>query len=196
MKQLKYGFYGEDDAHKIFLHNYLKHFADTIIFERDDDFCNRFRANGRKQVDTKFAYVAREGLAKHQHKVFFVGRDVDSYLDAQFNQRLDHFRKERIENLLVMLPIQCVEHWLWYLKRKKDNPALTKNISLESQLRDKAKFEVYGEEEPPNRVSNPIVDELSKRFDIPWLESRSDSFKHFHNQVIEFLNQYDKTQTI
>ena len=189
MKQLKYGFYGEDDAHKIFLHNYLNHFVDTVVFERDDDFCAQFRANNKKQVDTKFAIVARTGLGWYNHEVFFVIRDVDSLQQAEFDKRYNHFAEEQIDKLLIALPVQCIEHWLWYLKHKKDNPALTKNISLESQPRKKVKFVLYGYEDPPNELSNPIVDELSKSFDIDWLLQRSDSFKHFHNQVKAFLTQ-------
>lgn len=191
MRQLKYGFYGEDDAQKIFLHNYLKHIDDeTIVFERDDEFCARFSARGKKQVDTKFAFVAREGLAKYQHDVFFVGRDIDSHQESQFKIRHDHFAKERIPNVLLMLPVQCVEHWLWLLKHKQENPKSTKNVSFDMHPNKKAKLAVYGHDDPPNELSNPIVNELSTNFDVSWLESRSDSFKHFHNQVKTFVNQH------
>ncbi len=190
MRQLKYGFYGEDDAHKLFLQNYLSHFVDTVLFERDNAFCEKFRANNKKQVDTKFATVARTGIGWYQHEVFFVVRDVDSLHSSEFDERYAHFAKEKIDKLLIALPIQCIEHWLWYLKHKKDNPALTKNISLESQPRKKVKFILYGHEDPPNELSNPIVDELSKSFDASWLEQRSNSFKHFHNQVKVFIDKH------
>ncbi|UFH55669.1 hypothetical protein [Spirosoma sp. KNUC1025] len=190
MKQFKYGFYGEDDAHKIFLHNYLSHFADVVTFERDEEFCEKFRANNKKQVDTKFAVVARTGFGWYQHQVFFVVRDVDSLQQQEFEARHAHFAKEQINKLLVALPVQCIEHWLLYLKHKKDNPASTKNISLESQPRKKVKFSLYGYEDPPNEISNPIVDDLSRRFDLDWLETRSESFKHFHKQVMAFLSQH------
>ncbi|MDB5239404.1 MAG: hypothetical protein JWP57_29 [Spirosoma sp.] len=189
MKQLKYGFYGEDDAHKIFLHNYLSHFANELVFVRDDAFCWKFRARTKKEVDDKFAEVAQRGLIWYQQQVFFVVRDVDSIQENEFTIRYSHFAEVRIDKLLVALPVQCIEHWLWYLKQKKENPSLTKNISLESQPRKKAKFEVYGFEDPPNELSNPIVDDLSKQFDISWLESRSGSFKHFHSQVKIFVAQ-------
>lgn len=191
MKQFKYGFYGEDDAHKIFLQNYLRHFdSDAVAFVRDDYFCGRFQARGKKMVDKNFAFVAREGLVNYQHDVFFVGRDIDSHQDAQFRQRHDYFVKEGIRNLLLMLPVQCVEHWLWLLKYRQENPASTKNVSFHMHPNKKAKLEVYGEEDPPNQVSNPIVETLTASFDISWLESRSESFRHFHKQVIAFLAAY------
>ncbi len=82
-----------------------------------------------------------------------------------------------------MPPVQCIEHWLLYLKYKSDNPTSTKNVSFENQPRKRAKFDIYGDEDPPNEVSNPIVDSLSRKFDVSWLGQRSDSFKHFHKQV-------------
>jgi len=194
MKQIKYGFHGEDDAHKIFLHNYLQQFdQDDVLFDRDDEFCEKFRAGNKKQVDTKFAFVAREGLSKYQHDIFFVGRDIDSHQANQFKIRQNHFTKERIKNLILMLPVQCVEHWLWLLKHRRENPQSTKNISFENYHNDRAKIEVYGQKDPPNELSNPIVYSLSSSLDVSWLESRSDSFKHFHNQVVQFLQVYSKT---
>lgn len=193
MRQLKYGFYGEDAAHKIFLHNYLSHFSATVILECDNEFCSKFRARTKKEVDTRFSEVAQRGFAWYQHDVFFVVRDVDSIQPEEFTFRYEHFSKARIDNLLIALPVQCIEHWLWYLKLKQENPGLTKNTSLETQPRKKTKFAVYGNEDPPNELSNPIVNELSKQFDINWLESRSESFRHFHHQVTAFLNQYNKT---
>ncbi|AQG81791.1 hypothetical protein [Spirosoma montaniterrae] len=166
-----------------------------MVFERDDDFCEKFQARGKKLVDTKFAYVAREGLFKHQHDVFFIGRDIDSHQDAQFTLRRDHFAKECIDNLLLMLPVQCVEHWLWLLKYRQGNPKSTKNVSFHMHPNKKAKLEVYGQEDPPNEISNPIVDDLSKQFDITWLESRSESFRHFHKQVLAFLAAYSSVES-
>ena len=79
MKQLKYGFYGEDDAHKIFLHNYLGHFADQQSFlNAIMPFVRSLERIQKKQVDSKFAGVVSAGFAWYQHDVFFVVRDVDS----------------------------------------------------------------------------------------------------------------------
>lgn len=190
MRQIKYGFYGEDDAHKIFLHNYLQQINnETVSFERDEEFCDRFRANNKKQVDTKFAFVAREGLSNYQHDIFFVGRDIDSHQKEQFNIRRKHFADENIQNLVLMLPVQCIEHWIWHLKHHQDNPRSTKNVSLHMHPNKVAKREVYGYDDPPNAISNPIVDNLSSKFDVNWLESRSDSFRHFHYQVKTFINR-------
>ncbi|WP_428658107.1 hypothetical protein [Runella sp.] len=190
MRTIRYGFYGEDDAQKIFLRNYLQRFPEAN-FELDEDFCNRFRAGNKKQVDEKFRMVSQEGFLWYQHDIFFVGRDLDSHLQSDHTSKFSWFQNyaHDVNKTLFMIPVQCIEHWLWYLKIKRDNPKLTKNESLETKPRTDAKRAVYGIPEVVNAISNPIVNSLTTHFDIEWLESRSYSFRHFHSQVQSFLNQ-------
>lgn len=89
-----------------------------------------------------------------------------------------------------MIPVQCIEHWLWYLKLRQNNPKLTKKESLETKPRSEAKRAVYGIPEVVNAISNPIVTDITTHFEIEWLESRSGSFRHFHSQIQSFLNQF------
>ncbi|WP_028668914.1 hypothetical protein [Runella zeae] len=188
MKTLKYGFYGEDDAQKIFLTNYLKQLS-QVKFELDEEFCNRFRARNKKQVDEKFREVSEQGLLWYQHDVFFVGRDLDSHSSNDYELKFEWFRQRSSHSpkILFMIPVQCIEHWLWYLKVKQDNPHSTKNETLETKPRYDAKTAVYGIPEAVNAISNPTVDHLTRHFDIDWLDSRSKSFRHFHKQIQSFL---------
>ena len=191
MRTIKYGFYGEEDAQKIFLKNYLRHFS-GVNFEQDEDFCRRYRARNKKQVDEKFRMVSQEGFLWYQHDVFFVGRDLDNHLQKDYTEKFTWFQEcsHDRQKTLFMIPVQCIEHWLWYLKIKQDTPKLTKNESLEMKPRPDAKRAIYGMPEAINAVSNPIVNELTMQFEIEWLESRSDSFRHFHQQVQLFLTQF------
>lgn len=47
-------------------------------------------------------------------------------------------------------------------------------------------MEVYGKPKVTNKISIPIVEDLTQNFSIDWLCSRSISFLHFHNQVVSF----------
>ncbi|WP_035565817.1 hypothetical protein [Hymenobacter sp. IS2118] len=53
MSLIRYGFFGEDDAQRLFLHHYLE--ALTVNsgprFAFDQEFAARFRAANKKQVD-------------------------------------------------------------------------------------------------------------------------------------------------
>ena len=191
MKILKYGFLGEDDAQKIFLKNYLATLnSESYIFEFDEYF--PIKARDRNSVLKRFAEAVQQGIAHYQQDVFFVGIDLDDSeqikLQALFEEMKAQLNPKFKEQTCIFIPIQCIEHWLWYLKVKKENPQSNKNEQFEQQPRPRAKEVVYGTKRPSNELSNPIVNSLSQNFDIAWLESRSESFKHFHKQVTTLLS--------
>ena len=185
MRILKYGFLG-DDAQKIFLKNYLGAFGSTdFSFEFDENF--PLKAKDRNSVLKRFTEAIQLGISVYQQDIFFVGIDLDhpeqAKLFSLFEEMKAQVNPRFKEQTCIFIPIQCIEHWLWYLKMKKVNPNITKNEIIEKQPRPKAKEIVYGSKRPSNEVSNPIVDSLSKDTDIEWLENRSESFRHFHGQV-------------
>ncbi len=186
MRILKYGFLGEDDAQKIFLKNYLGAFGSTdFSFEFDENF--PLKAKDRNSVLKRFTEAIQLGISVYQQDIFFVGIDLDDSEQAKlfslFEEMKAQINPRFKDQTCIFIPIQCIEHWLWYLKMKKVNPNITKNEIIEKQPRPKAKEIVYGSKRPSNEVSNPIVDSLSKDTDIEWLENRSESFRHFHGQV-------------
>ncbi len=82
MKTITYGFFGEDEAQRIFLQNYLLQLAGTfegMTFYRDEAFHWRFRASNKKEVDNLFAEAALEGFSVYNLDLYFVGRDSDHH---------------------------------------------------------------------------------------------------------------------
>lgn len=192
MRILKYGFLGEDDAQKIFLKNYLAAFGSTdFSFEFDEYF--PLKAKDRGSVKKLFVEAIQFGITVYQQDIFFVGIDLDDAEQARlltlFEEMKAQINPRFKDQTCIFIPIQCIEHWLWYLKMKKENPNTTKNEIIEKQPRPRAKEVVYGSKRPSNEVSNPIVDFLSKDTDIKWLENRSESFRHFHGQVKLLLSK-------
>ncbi len=191
MKILKYGYIGEDEAQRIFLRNYLKTYTETIVFEEDTD--SKIKATNKTEVDKLFVEAAIKSLKYAGNDVFFVGRDLDDFQFKAFQEKQTSMRAdlpEQFKNqVIIFVPVQCIEHWLWYLKRKADNPQSTKNESFEQKPRNDAKIAVYGQAKVPNKISNPIVEQLTTSFDTAWLASRSDSFKWFHNEVVVLVNK-------
>ncbi|MBD0254736.1 MAG: hypothetical protein ICV83_03365 [Cytophagales bacterium] len=66
------------------------------------------------------------------------------------------------DRTIVFVPVQCIEHWLWYLKWNGENPGVTKNITLENQSNADAKLAVYGRKKATVKQSQPIVEYLTK----------------------------------
>ncbi len=195
MSMIRYGFFGEDDAQRIFLRHYLTALTADLPhrFEFDEAFALRFRATNKKQVDDLFAEACTVGLSQYQQQCFFVGRDLDDHDHAAFTRKQQEMRQrlqQRGVAAVLLLPVQCIEHWLWYLQWRKDNPGQTRNISLETQPRPEAKLAVYNARKCSTKHSNPIVERLAAGLDINWLASRSASFLAFHTQVEEYLASF------
>lgn len=198
MREIKYGYFGEDEAQRIFLENYLIQLIDylnkskEIHFKFDKEFSYLYKGEQNdKSIDQGFAEAVRVGFIKYKQDMFFVGRDLDSHIEKEFKTKIALMQSElderNKEKTFLMIPIQCIEHWLWYIKIKIENPNSTKNISLESKPNPEAKKEVYGSPKISNKKSKPIVEKYSKQIDFEYLESRSVSFRYFHNSVKDFL---------
>lgn len=192
MSIIRYGFYGEDEAQRLFLHHYLAALRteQPCLFEADEAFAQRYRATNKKQVDNLFAEVCEIGLSLYQQQCFFVGRDLDDFQPAALAAKLTEMQQQlswRNSPAVLLVPVQCIEHWLWHLHWHHENPALTKNHSLETKPRKDAKIALYGTPNPSIRHSSPIVERIASDMDIDWLCSRSPSFGAFHRQVQAFL---------
>ncbi|QJD78401.1 hypothetical protein [Spirosoma rhododendri] len=188
---LIYGFFGEDEAHRNFLSRYLTHQYPGVFLE-DDDFRHQIRARNRDQVDNLLPLALAQKV-KSRLDILFVTRDVDSPHKQTIDGRravLDRACAAH-QPVVLMLPVQCIEHWLWYIKRHQEEPG--KQSLLESNPRRDAKTTIYGDSkvvETQLVLANALLDHL----DVDWLYQRVDSFKHFHNQVVQFLQAYSKTE--
>lgn len=181
-----YAFFGEDEAQRNFLEKYLhQQYPDTFIEDENERW--RFKATNDKQVDNLLPDALRQrrllGL-----DVLFVGRDIDSNQTSKFlEKQAEYGKKCQGQPAVLMLPVQCIEYWLWYIKRHRDEPG--KKTPLESQTRASAKQAVYAD---TNVVAKQIrlANDILVNLDVSWLATRSDSFKHFHHQVQTFINKH------
>lgn len=190
MRILRYGFFGEDEAQRLFLHHYLTTLTkDSLyIFKRDETF--ELIGGNKSQVDNRFVEACEIGLIRHRQQCFFVGRDLDDYTPEAFREKITDMQerlKQRSVSAILLIPIQCLEHWLMYLKWRTNNPQTTRNVSFETIPRKEAKIQVYGKPKLPLSLSLPVVEKLASTLNIDWLASRSSNFLAFHKQVIAYL---------
>lgn len=192
MKIIRYGFFGEDDAQRLFLHHYLTKVANgkNWRFEIDANF--RLKGGTRRIVESQFAEACEIGLTQYQQDCFIIGLDLDDHATTIFHQTVLQMQQNLDSRglstaAILMIPVQCIEHWLRYLQWRAANPSSTKNVTLETEERREAKTQLYGSPKTSTRHSNPIVEGLAANLDIDWLASRSTSFLAFHSQVQAFL---------
>lgn len=196
MRILRYGFFGEDEAQRLFLHHYLTLLAKTFqtVFESDETFA--LVGGSKSQVDNRFVEACEIGLIQHRQNCFFIGRGLDDYSPEAFREKVADMQarlRSRDVAAILLIPVQCIEHWLLYLQWRVQNPRLTKNISFETMPRKEAKIKVYGKPKMPLILALPIVEELAASLDIEWLASRSSSFLAFHQQVVGYLATHPAT---
>lgn len=188
-KVFSYGVLCEDKAHKNFIEHYLVQ-SHPGVFQENEQFSWKIKANNDKEVEDALPDATRQGFTKFGLNILFVGRDADT----TDGKRIEDLKTKLTslcqahDKVVLMVPVQCIEHWLLYLKWHRENPTSTKNEPQERVIRAEAKLRIYGGKlkvEKQLEKANEILTEL----DVDWLESRSDSFKHFHNQVKAFLSQ-------
>jgi hypothetical protein len=202
MKKITYGFVGEDLAQRTFLDNYLQqlpaHLSKTeeIFFIPSQEFHYEYKlhSNNKDSVDNLFVEAGRIGFLRYRLGFYFVGRDCDYYNpvdQAVLRKEMESKVDARWQGqTIIFVPVQCIEHWLWYLKWNQNNPDATKNEMLENKPNFEAKEAVYGRRKTTTKRSEPIVKELTEHIPIDWLCSRSESFRAFHQKTVASLTQF------
>ena len=190
MRTIRYGFFGEDDAQRLFLYHYLATLANGQEWEFKIDISFHLEGGTKSRVKAQFDEACEIGLTQYQHDCFFVGLDLDDHDVTVFNETITEMQRRlqaREIAAILLVPVQCIEHWLRYLQWHAENPHSTKNITVENEERRMAKTKLYGSPKTSTRHSNPIVESTAANMNIDWLASRSTSFLAFHKQVQGYI---------
>jgi hypothetical protein len=197
MKKITFGIYAEDDANKIFVSNaipqILAHLKlnDTISLHHELEYTQSMVAKNSEFVVNTYIDRSVIGMRRFDLNICFVCLDCE---DRAFEKELKKMKKSikyhnLDQNIVVSLPVQSIEYWLFYLKMKAEN-----NVShndIETQFtRPEMKEMVYGSRKPTNKKSNPIVESISQHIDIEDLISKSISFKAFINCFKNVFQKY------
>lgn len=190
MTLIKYGVICEDEAQNDFLRIILAHFtSQELEFIKVN---THIKAENDDQVDRKFIKACNLSFIDKRYKVniFFVCRDVDTHHENGFTSKYSKFdeglKGQYRNKCVIMLPVQCIEHWLLYIKYHKDNPTSNKNYSLETKQREAVKQEIYGSN-LSYKKKRSIIQELMKTADLTKLQNQSESFKRFHSEFTNVL---------
>ncbi|MEM9885023.1 MAG: hypothetical protein AAF849_03960 [Bacteroidota bacterium] len=200
MKEIIYGIFAEDDANEIFIRNSIPQlvayygYSEKVEFILHEDFTTLTNATNNEYVKDKFISHASMGM-----KAFVVPIALCIVaLDAEDSEHgeLFHEMKQKLnettihDRVLISIPVQCVEYWLYYLKLKNENSSLEATDPIEKiKTRREVKKLVYGREKPTNKKSSPIVEKLSKNINIDWLKQCSNSFDHFCRHFEEYIEK-------
>jgi hypothetical protein len=201
MKQVIYGFFGEDKGQAAFLAQYLGKLGagQPVQFVAHDWYSNKFQGINNLGVDKGFRDAWLAAFVKLGLDCLFVGRDLDADTPGIRQKRLQHF-DDQIANVpradwrartVFILPMQCIEHWLLALQRHADGRPSKDTRDLEGIVNDAVKRELYDEHPrtPPAQTKDELVASLAAGMDIEWLAEVSHSFRLFHEEVGAYVAQ-------
>ncbi len=97
------------------------------------------------EIWNTFHSLARTVYRNANPDLYIIGTDSDSVHPNRILEIENYYQPIRADEYLVpvilMLPVQCIEHWLLYMK----DPMRYNRLNLENMPRREAKRELYGE---------------------------------------------------
>lgn len=197
MKQLYYSLICEDIAHETFIKALLPLFLEqegTVFFNQE--FFKRFKSVNSKGVLKKYSDASIVAFRDYNIDLLLIGIDYDDRDRKYFEKEIELLYgkiTEKIRNKnVIFFPVQAIEHWLMYIKYHDENPKSTKNVSFENISRKDAKTKVYEEAKTTEKDRERIVNDIVGKIDLKWLISRSNSFKRFNWDFVNFIQNFNK----
>ncbi len=197
MRKISYGIYAEDEANKIFVTNTIQQlvlhlgYKEKLTFEREEEFTAMAVAKSSDFIVETFTARCITGIRRFDLEICFVcldceDRDYKKTTQKMFRAITHHGLSQN--QVVISIAVQSIEYWLWYLKVKNENALLTETPKIEtSTTRAEMKTAIYGSKRATNKVSNPIVGNLSQNIDFEWLICHSESFNDFYKQIETLL---------
>lgn len=194
MREINYSLICEDVAHTIFIEEFVKYISSRIPevqFFLNSECYDPFKFNNKSNVLNFYVAASTRWFSKYNLDLLFVIADFDGWEQTHFSKYHDDLLAKLNPNVrsktLILLPVQTIEYWLFHIKWKAENPSSTKNVSIENNQRSELKKQVYGSKKPSKELSQKSIQDIMSHFDPAWLNSRSQSFKHFYNRFSNFV---------
>jgi hypothetical protein len=137
-------------------------------------------------------------LQEENHNLFVVGVDLDQpdhtpeqrHHAAQLDElsaALKSLRKAYSDRIVLYVPVRAIESWLAYQAYKTNGSACPSAHSMESKQQNELKAMLYGNKNAKILKMESVAKAIAEKADFDELARQSRSFKHFHDQVIDFL---------
>ncbi len=206
MTVCNYAIFCEDEAIAIFINTVFPILLKEWQIEDKitPRYCADFRKNynGRTKSNTKKTcqLAVQTAILNYDIDLCFVGVDADDdTYETVKNELLDKLEHDTlIKKTVLVIPVQTVEYWLHYIKRKFEHPDLNETAIIDEKPRHSAmngkhiKKIVYetAEARCTNEVTNPKVEHLTERIDLDFLRIHSASFSHFYAELHTFFTKH------
>lgn len=184
MKKIKYSIICEDDAQKLFVETIVTKMeaSHNVDFAFEHSFYKQFKANSSKQVLINYPQAIDQSfLPRYLLDLVIVGIDFDDRPKDQFEHHYKNLYEKLAEKskakTVILFPVQAIEHWLLFIKKRKENPTLIKSFSVDIEKinRKQAKLDI----DPNRKTKDQTSAELLMHLDIDWLQQQSKALGRF-----------------
>ncbi|MFN8355329.1 MAG: hypothetical protein U0Y10_12815 [Spirosomataceae bacterium] len=195
MKKIKYTLLGEGFAEEEFIAIYLKKVGVKLDFELQRNTKLKLTNPNKERVLENAKNFCIRSLSDLRDDLFVVGIDLD---EADYSLEKFEAAKQKVEQaigknyeqfktqVIIFVPIQAIDYWLYYQYYKLQNTKKPADNSLESKTKNEVKNRIYPEKN--ERAIRKIARQVSEKADFEELAKQSSSFKDFHKQTQSFLN--------
>ena len=201
---LVYALVAEGFAEYTFIPVYLKRIAAEKGFQVKRSSLDLLKKQPSKsKVLAEAETLCLKALRDEEQDFCIVGIDLDKadHTDEQKEhtvecstliKALGSAYKVYEKQILIYVPIQAIEHWLIYQAYRTKSVDKPTKDSSEKEPQGKLKKLLYGDKEDQRQMKS-VAQAIAEKADFNELAKQSRSFRHFHSQVTEFLNEYSKT---
>ena len=202
-KRLNYTLIAEGYAEYAFIPTYLRLLANHYEIQAVPSKLGFKGGNAGKSKVLKEAELISSIAIQQNHPLIIIGVDLD-VADYEIEQpkhaaeclevkmALGKVYKKYDDRIIHFVTVQAIEQWLGYQAYRVSLSDKAQPDILESQPQTILKRLLYG-----SRENGPNMDKVAKaiaeKSDFDELAKQSRSFKHFHSQVVDFLENYNKT---
>jgi hypothetical protein len=197
IKSIKYSLLAEGIVENVFIPAFLNQLLpEKAKFTKSNLTIKSSSSPSKSKVLKKVSDFVKTSLIVLDEDLFIVGVDLDkpdhdlTHLKSQETELKglipDHIDASKV---IIYIPIQAFDHWLLYQKYKVDRTARTADNSLESKDSNNVKKALYGTSRPDTYLIRKKANEILEAMSVSDLSKQSKSFKHFHKQIENYMEQ-------
>lgn len=196
MTRIRYTLLAEGIVENEFIPGLLQNLSKgkNITFSKSSLSIKQSSSPSKSKVLKNVNLFAKNSILVNDEDMFLVGVDLDaadhdlSQLKEQENQ-IRELIPTSIEKkkAIVFIPIQAFDHWLLYQNYKITSEKKIDDNSLERKPSNIIKKTLYGKSNPDGYLIKNTTRKVLEVLDIEELSKQSKSFKHFHDQLKNFI---------
>ncbi|RZM11876.1 MAG: DUF4276 family protein [Pedobacter sp.] len=197
---LVYALISEGFSEYSFIPEYLKRLAFQKNIQVKPGSVNLKGQPSKSTVLSKAEFLCLKALQDEEQALCIIGIDLDkpdhtdelrehtNECTKLINALASAYRRYE-KQIIVYVPVQAIEHWLAYQAFRVNKGSKPEVRSLEKMNQKELKRLLYGDKDDQRKMT-AVARSIAEAADFDELAKQSRSFNLFHQQVIQFMDNY------